>query len=167
MTEPLKPGDLINAVRFSPIETVKDLLSRNADVNEKDSAGNAALFYAAGRKDFIEMARLLLGSGARIDEANQYGNTPLIRAVDCENMEMVRFLIGNNASLGIRNQPGFTARGVAEARGYTEIARMLKDAEETRRKLAANKTRIEESHATAAQTQARLKRFQHNYKIRP
>ena len=55
-------ADLIFAVRFSTIEKVKELLAQGADVNGKDSVGNTALIYAAGREgNYVEVARLLLG----------------------------------------------------------------------------------------------------------
>jgi ankyrin repeat protein len=153
-----EPGAFINAVRFSDMDTVKDLLARGADVNEKDNAGYTALIFAAGRKDNIGRARLLLDNGASIDEKNIYGNTALINAASVNNIEMVRFLLDNNADTGVRNKNGHTAQSVAEAKGYSEIAGMLKEAAEARRKVDEEKARLETLHALAVERQRHLKK---------
>jgi ankyrin repeat protein len=57
-------------------EMVRLLIGRGADVNARDGEGNSvlwrAVFSAAGRP---EIAQLLLASGARIDIANDAGET--------------------------------------------------------------------------------------------
>jgi ankyrin repeat protein len=145
-TEPPKPiesGDLINAVRYLPIEAVEDLLVRGADPKEKDNIGNTALHYVAGRKDnvekFIAIARLLLKYGALIDEKGYENNTPLMRAVGDRYEVMVRFLLDNGASLDERNKVGYNAVGIAQVKAFPEIIQMLKAAAEARRLLAEQK----------------------------
>jgi serine/threonine-protein phosphatase 6 regulatory ankyrin repeat subunit B len=152
------PGAFINAVRFSNIETMKDMLARGADVNEKDNVHNTALMYAAGRRHYTQVVRLLLDNGASIDEKNNNGNTALINAVSMENAEIVRLLIDNNASLGIRNGRGYTAQDIAEVKGFSQIARMLKEAAEARRKVDEEKARLEALHALAAERQRQLQK---------
>lgn len=158
MPEPIKQGDLINAIRFSPIEKVRDLLARGAHVNETDSTGFTALMFTANRKDYTAFARLLLDNGVAIDAKNIYGNTPLIFAADAGNAEMVRFLLDNKASPDERNKNGYTAQGVAEARGHSNVVRILKEFAEGLRALATEKARVEASHTLAAARQERLKK---------
>jgi ankyrin repeat protein len=164
--QPVKPGDLINAVRFSPIEKVRDLLAWGADANEKDSVGFTALMFAAGRRAYTAYARLLLDNGAAIDAKNIYGNTPLIFAADAGNAEIVEFLLDNGASPGERNRSGYTAQNIAEAKGHSTVAQILREAAEGLRALAAEKARNEASHTLAARRQEHLKKAAPRFKLK-
>jgi ankyrin repeat protein len=149
--------ELIQAVTSRNREAAEAALARGVNVDEKDSKGETALIKAAVR-GFEDMAQLLLDHGAFVDETNNGGSTALIRAVDADQPEMVRFLINHNASLGEKNHNGFTAQSLAEERSYSDIALMLQEAAETRRKLDAEKSRIAATHALALERQAWLQK---------
>ena len=87
---------------------------------------------------------------------------------------MVRFLLDNGATLDSKNKSGYTALTIAESWGFTEIVRIIKDATEGRRKLAAEKARrdaekarCDAANALAAQRQERLKRARPSTALRP
>ena len=58
-------------------ERIRALLEEPADVNAPQADGMTALHWAALHDD-LEMAKPLIGAGARVNAANRYGVTPLI-----------------------------------------------------------------------------------------
>ncbi len=72
------------------------LLSRGANPDIRDNAGNTPLIIAA-QLGFTEGAELLLIKNASINLANNSGETPLIVATQQRNVPMVRLLIANGA----------------------------------------------------------------------
>ena len=154
------PEDLAAAVRFSPIEKIKALLAQGADVNGKDSVGNTALIYAAGREGHLEIARLLLDNGARIDETNKWGDTALIRSIDWDNTtDMVRFLLGRGASIDIKNRSGYTAESMAASKGRSVIVKLIQEVRAERQKLAAEEARLEAARKLTMERQQQLKKI--------
>jgi ankyrin repeat protein len=146
---------------------MKDLLARGADVNEKDGVGNTALMYAAGRLNYMEVARLLVDKGALINEPATSGNTALILACAVNNTEMVRFLLAKGVELDNRNKAGWTAEEIAKSKGYHGLALMIKEAADTRRNLAEEKARREAAHNLAIERQQRLKKMRPPSPLRP
>lgn len=99
-------------------EIAKMLLAAGADVNAaKNRRRSQPLHYAAdgylenpawnaGRQ--VAMIRLLLEAGARIDEQDKNGATPLHRAVRTRCAAAVKCLLEAGADPAIRNKPGST-----------------------------------------------------------
>jgi len=81
-------------------ETVKLLLDRGADVNERDQVGTTALFWAAHRRN-LPMVRLLLDRGARVNARNSSGITPLMWAVLSEDPRVVHLLLEHGADVHV------------------------------------------------------------------
>lgn len=73
---------LVNAVKRQDVATVRVLLRQKVNVNHPEPDGATALHWAASR-NAPDIARLLVGAGAKVDAANDYGVTPLSLA--CEN----------------------------------------------------------------------------------
>jgi hypothetical protein len=70
---------LHDAVVWNPHE-VPYLIRSGADVNLKDANGYTPLHFAA-QEQSVEITRLLLDAGAKVDERDHHGNTPLSNAV--------------------------------------------------------------------------------------
>ena len=71
---------LMEAVITGKNDIVKLFLDRGADTNAQDHNGYSALHFVA--QDFqLEAARLLLNANAKVDIQDEYGNSPLWRAV--------------------------------------------------------------------------------------
>src|SRR5713226_1155309 len=84
-------GDLrlVEAARYGDRKTVHVLLEQqHADVNAAQPDGATALHWAANRDD-LETADLLIRSGANLNAANEYGETPLSLACANANAAMV------------------------------------------------------------------------------
>ena len=82
------------------------------------------------RKILVLVQYLLRCSGDSnedLDTADNTGNTPLMKAVANNDLEIVRFLVDSKADLSLRNKMGHTALYIAQARDYTQIYEYLLD----------------------------------------
>ncbi|KAF8774227.1 Death-associated protein kinase 1 like protein [Argiope bruennichi] len=108
---------LINAVRARNYRMVQLLLEANADVNQKDVNGNAALHHAvvSYRSAYIEMhdvdsynrkiriVKTLMRYNCELDLKNRLNQTPLMRAVGNRDYLIVKELLKRNVSLDARD----------------------------------------------------------------
>ncbi|KAK3942807.1 ankyrin repeat-containing domain protein [Diplogelasinospora grovesii] len=97
-------------------------------VNRADNDGNTALAIAARQED-ITAVRLLL-SNHHIDagKPNRWNETPLHTAARKGNMELCSLLAPRpDSRLFEKSEDGMTAYGIAVAKGYQEIAKLLAD----------------------------------------
>ena len=91
------------------------LIDAGGDPNSRSAGGRSALDLAADA-GHVASAALLIGSGADIDPRNPTdGSTPLLRAVDRGDLEMVRLLIAAGADPQTARSDGTTAAKLAEA----------------------------------------------------
>jgi ankyrin repeat protein len=99
---------LFHAATDNRLEAAKLLLAAGAQVDAQDEGGNSALHQAA--QDYHpEMASLLIDKGgAKVDIEDDYGNTPLWRAVfNSENRgELITILLRAGADRNHRNKRG-------------------------------------------------------------
>ena len=70
------------------------------NVNVRDLDGNTLLHCIRGEgPQLLEAANILLNAGAEVNAVNQRGATPLLNAAERGNLELVRFLIENGATV--------------------------------------------------------------------
>lgn len=74
---------------------------------EPDGGELTSLVYAA-RSGVVEAARVLLESGADVNQTTRYGWTPLLAATQNRNYQMGKFLIENGADVNMANKGGWT-----------------------------------------------------------
>lgn len=99
------------------------LLSRGAQVEAKDRAGNTPLITAVQLSD-PESVRALLQYGAKVNATNASGETPIIIAVQRRDLPSIRLLIQNGADPKIADHvAGKNARDYAaeDARGTATL----------------------------------------------
>lgn len=69
----------------------------------------------------IELVRLLLQRGSRVNDTDYYNSSPLIEAVNRGDFEIIKLLVKNGADLNIQQNMGFTALHRALTVAGTEI----------------------------------------------
>ena len=72
-----------------------------------DGGGLTALVFAAREGD-LESARILIASGADVNQATQYGWTPLLTATQNRHYALATFLLERGADPNIANKGGWT-----------------------------------------------------------
>ena len=89
------------------------LIAQGADVNAKSTRPleeGAAPLHLAKNPD---IAALLINHGAHIDERDQYGETPLMRAIERSNFTLTDYLLKQGASARAKNNDDDTALHLA------------------------------------------------------
>jgi ankyrin repeat protein len=91
-----KPDDiglppLVAAVSSSLGGAAQDLISRGADVNAADGTGMTSLHWAAVEGN-LELVRLLVEKGAKVDVRDREKKTPLEKAIARDKQEVVEYL---------------------------------------------------------------------------
>lgn len=82
----------------NPIETVKALVEKGADITVKDVSDNTCLHLAA-KENNMELVQYFVESGLKVNDANIFENTALHFAAYNNNKSMVDFLLSKGASL--------------------------------------------------------------------
>ena len=92
------------------------LLNRGANPNIADRRGVSPLMRAS-QLGFFDGIQALLAKGARVDEPNATGETPLILAVHRRDTAMMRALLGAGADPDRTDNSGRSARDYARLEG--------------------------------------------------
>jgi ankyrin repeat protein len=95
------------------------------------SRWDGTALIAAAHLGHAEVVRRLIAAGAPLDHVNNLGWTALIEAVVLgdggrNHQEVVRALIDAGADASIADRDGATPLMLAEARGYQEIAGLIR-----------------------------------------
>lgn len=133
--ERLKKGGataLMDAAKAGRVDVLRILLEEmGADVKARDNMGRNALIRAlTGRDDrnVEDVTRLLLHHGADVNVSGEKGKTPLILAVEKQNLALVRmFLEQKHIEIDDTDREGKTALLWAVELNLGEIAELLCD----------------------------------------
>jgi ankyrin repeat protein len=131
-------GALHIVTRRADLTYLGFLLGKGADPNLRDGEGNTALLLAV-TGNFQAGVDLLLRIRANVNLGNSRGETPLMRAVQLRNLELVRLLLANGADPDqTDNVAGMSARDYAKADTRSPaIAKLLADAPKATRRATA------------------------------
>lgn len=113
---------LYEIVLNNDIDEVKQVIS-DCDVNEQEEeTGYTALHYCAQNR-YIDIAKVLIDSGANVDIKDVYGNTPLFKAVFFSKgkTEMIQLLIEAGANPDTKNNSGVSPKELAESIGSFDV----------------------------------------------
>ena len=121
---------LDSASAGSDPEMVSLLIKGKADVNYRMRGGHTALHTACMQKESEQASAIitiLLQSGADVNAVTHFGVTPLMNAVEADNITAVKILLQRSADPRIRNINGKTAFDLALNEGKNgEIITLLK-----------------------------------------
>ena len=116
------------AINQNPdIEIIKLLLEVGVDPNSRKTEDNwntAALHYAA-RHNNLELAQLLISSGAEVDVRDKNDNTPLHYVDKTDSIEVVEFLIQSGADVNAKAIKGSTPLHYAAWNNHLAVAKLL------------------------------------------
>lgn len=86
-------------------------------MNEKDATGKTALFYAVHNtsSEQVNIIRVLLENGAKVNEADMFGKTPLHYAAEIGKSRCIPILLRKGASVDARDKNGKTPLDLAES----------------------------------------------------
>ena len=121
---------LMKAAREGNLSEIRETLKFGANPNQSvdDSFPPLQTAAASGQADAV---RLLLDNGAEVNHVADFENTPLNAAAASGQTEVVRVLLDRGADVCYKSAGG-TAGDIAGARGYKELAELLKAAEQTK-----------------------------------
>jgi ankyrin repeat protein len=97
--------ELISASKNGEVEKVKTMISKGADVNEKDSYGSTAIIYAV-KSGNCDCVNILIKSGADTNIRNIEAWTPLLMATKAGNVAIVKSLLDNGADPNLKGLCG-------------------------------------------------------------
>ena len=116
---------LMWAVAQKHPDVVKSLVEHGADIHLFSTGGFSALFFAARNGD-VESARMLLATGADVNEVlktknDANGMTPLLLASASGHVPLATFLLEHGANPNATDAYGATALHYTELRGLTVL----------------------------------------------
>ena len=140
-TDPYK--DLYKAAKSRKVITIEDIIEKT-DLYKAIKEGNiteveqilasgtpdnlSAFLREAAKFNHLEIVKLLFAKGADINQPGSYGsNAALISATWNDNLEMVKFLVDNNANINNQDVGGSTALMIASWNGNLEMVKFLVD----------------------------------------
>jgi ABC-type antimicrobial peptide transport system permease subunit len=113
------------AVWRESLETVKYLVEKGVDLNERDFDGRTPLRQAV-KEGYFRIVKYLVEKGVDLNERDFDGRTPLRHAVKEGYFRIVKFLVENGADVNIKeNNTGSTPLHVASQKGNLEIVQIL------------------------------------------
>jgi hypothetical protein len=116
--------NLHQAVVGGDIEQVKSLLSKGADINEKNRLGGTPLHTALlNKKEAI--AELLISKGADLNVRDNHGRTPLFLAIETDQRKIAELLLTKNVDVNAVARMGQNALTLARSKGDTELVALL------------------------------------------
>ncbi|WP_108823516.1 ankyrin repeat domain-containing protein [Dysgonomonas sp. Marseille-P4361] len=122
-----KDIELLDAIIKNDVDKVKKAINTGASLYpdwEQDYMGSM-MFRALNSGASIPILKLLIESGAFVNEGNIYGTTALMRAVMGSDYDAVAFLIDKGACINLKNQYGNTALIFAAKNGDAEMINLL------------------------------------------
>lgn len=117
---------LAAAVARKDAANVKVLLDKGAPAERPVNAtGDTPAIVVAACAGDVEIVKLLLQRGAKVDETDSAGVTPLIASALCNRKDVAVALLVAKASPQIKTKDGLDALTAAAARGHTEVVSVL------------------------------------------
>ena len=95
-------NSIFDAIENKDIQTLKMLMTKGYDLNEKNRFGTSPLHLAISKSN-LRIVKVLIENGASPDvfDASSWNFTPLQLAMKMENYEIVKFLVENGANINL------------------------------------------------------------------
>ncbi len=123
--DPEKTPLMFAAETTGPV-AVQKLIQSGAYVNARDQNGESALIHAMRNAGAApEEVKLLLAAGADVNQGDRLGNTPLMKAAQSGQMEVISILLAAGADAKAQNNAGDTACVLATQEQFTNVVELL------------------------------------------
>lgn len=116
------------------------LISKKFNINTRSRLSGRTLLHQAAKnlKDISDMESifktLIKTLGAKINDEGKEGSTPLMVAVEWENIQTIKELLKYDPNLQIKNKVGKTVFDLARDTGNLEIIKLLEDHQKNTKK---------------------------------
>jgi len=111
------PGIIISQSGYGHADVVAFLLDHGVDPNVRSAGGSTPLHNVSN----AETAQVLIAHGAKVDARDDFGWTPLARAVQSHRRDVVRYLVSHGADVNAQLPGGRTVLSLASG----DIAQLL------------------------------------------
>ena len=118
------PRSIHDAIVAGNIEHVQSLISKGADINERNMLSWTPLHTAVQRRQKA-IAEVLIDKGANINAIDKFGKTPLYVAIETGQKDMAELLIAKGADVNAISGQGENALSLAQKRGDKEVVDLL------------------------------------------
>lgn len=130
-TDPENYNALYHAARNGNTLMVILLLEHGANAEYQSPEGGGTVLHIAAAQGDVDVAKVLLDHGAKVEPFTKRGRTPLSSAIASSrrrNHDMVRLLLQHGASIDLANSAGPPLLHTAIARNDCLLLRILLDA---------------------------------------
>jgi len=122
--------ELLDAIRTKNIQKAREMISAGANVNANmniaNQSGITPLMATAATPDApIEIGKLLLQKGARVNAKDWLGWTALMYASYYGRTELAKMLINKGAEVNAKSNVGWTSLMYAAYKGQADIGKLL------------------------------------------
>ena len=116
------------AAFFGHAALVRSLLDAGADPNlAANNAFKVAPLHSACAISHLEIAKMLLEAGSRVNAKQMQGVTPLHSAAHNGKTDLAKMLLDNGADAGAKMENGQTPYQMALEKGFIETADLIKE----------------------------------------
>ncbi|MCU7696626.1 ankyrin repeat domain-containing protein [Acinetobacter sp. AYS6] len=124
ITNAMAEYPLHQAVINNDTQSIKQILSQKASIDERDKTGSTALMVAT-RANNVQVAHMLIEAGADVNAKDNIQDSPYLYAGAQGYLKILRMTLMHGADLKSTNRYGGTALIPAAERGHVETVRTL------------------------------------------
>ena len=117
--------NMLMAAFDGDLATVKILLDKGVNVNDKDEDSGGTALIKAAVMGHLEVVKFLIDKGADVNTPSKIGRTPLMCA--SPRLEVVKFLLDKGAKVNAKDEDGFTTLMFASMHNAPGVAKLVLD----------------------------------------
>ena len=129
------PNTVVNGVAplsaycfFGSTEAMRMMLDAGANPNLTTPKVDSPLISCLAGRDPLQTVPMIMKAGARVDQLDNYGVTPLSEAMQRDDVNLLRIMLANGAPLEMSSRDGYTALARAAYDDKADMVRILLDA---------------------------------------